>query len=96
MHSGLRKEWGKAVAANGGGGWDGPPCEECGWRGPGDASEPERRLLTFEGDKDFELVPRDEDGEPKEVCSTCGRKLVHFLSFADGPHHLYYLMIPQA
>ena len=87
----LEKLYGSGV------GWEPrlPPCEECGWRGPDDTSEPERYVLTFEGDRDYELVPLDEDGEPKEFCSTCGRKLIHFVSFTEG-HHLYSLMIPKA
>jgi hypothetical protein len=92
---GLRRQLERLEEVYGSGGWNGPPCEECGWRGPDDTSEPARRLLTFEGDKDYELVPLDEDGEPKEYCLACGRKLIHFVSFTEG-HHLYYVMIPKA
>ncbi len=97
MTSSLQTRLGRLEAATGGGGggWDGPPCEECGWRGPDDDSEPERHTLTFYGDKDFEHVPLDESGEVLEFCSTCGRKLVWFVSFADL-YTLYYLKVPKS
>ena len=95
MYSALRKEWGRAIAdSGGGGGWDGPPCEECGWRGPDDNSEPERHLVTFQGDKDFNLVPTDEYGEPKEFCHECGRRLVWPIAFDDGGC-MFCLKIPK-
>jgi hypothetical protein len=57
--------------ATGGGGWDAPPCDECGWGG---GEEP---LDHHDGDT-YEIVfdkrPYDEPAE-EETCSTCGRVL---------------------
>ena len=79
-----------------GGGWDGPPCDECGWRGPDDSSKPSRFVFTWVGTEDFELIPTDEDGEPKEFCQTCGRKLVWFISWDDEhPGVCFYFTLPH-
>jgi hypothetical protein len=83
--------------ATGGGGWDAPPCDECGWRGPDDNSKPSRFVFTWAETEDFELIPTDEDGEPKELCTSCGRKLVWFISSDDEhPGVCFYFTLPKA
>jgi hypothetical protein len=82
--------------ANSGGGWDAPPCDECGWRGPDDNSKPSRFVFMWVGTEDFERIPTDEDGEPKEFCQTCGRKLVWFISWDDEhPGVCFYFTLPK-
>ena len=90
----LERRVARLEATGGGGGWDGPPCDECGWRGPDDNSKPARFVFTWEGGDGCELLPRDEDGEPKEHCGACGRKLVWLPSFEDGSGCCYYFMVP--
>jgi hypothetical protein len=93
----LRREVERLEAARSGGGWPAslPPCDECGWRGPDDDSDPERYVFTWEGGEDYDLVPRDEHGEAKEYCGTCGRKLVWFPNCDDEAGHFYYFIIPM-
>jgi hypothetical protein len=61
----------------GGGGWDGPPCDECGWGGAGEPFE------RHPGDT-FEIVFADpgEDLGP-EFCPECSRRLVLEIFFDD-------------
>jgi hypothetical protein len=59
-----------------GGGWDGPPCEECGWNGPDDDSEADTFELVFDE------RPYDEPDE-EETCRTCGRVLSMTIYFED-------------
>jgi hypothetical protein len=64
--------------ATGGGGWDGPPCDHCGWGGWG--GEPDDR---DEGDSyEIAFADPDEDLGP-EFCPECSRRLVHEIWFDD-------------
>ena len=76
----LRRQLERLEEVYGGGGWDGPPCDECGWRGPDDDSEPDEYELTFPGDYSDD----DLDNDPQEeFCSSCGKQLSWVLSFPD-------------
>jgi hypothetical protein len=61
--------------ATGGGGWDGPPCDECGWGG---GEEP---FENHHGDT-YQIV-FDEPAE-EETCSSCGRVLSMTIFFDDA------------
>lgn len=77
----VRTRVGRLEEATGGGGWDGPPCDECGWGG---GEEP------FENhpDEPYEIVfdehPYDELAED-ETCSRCGRVLSRTIFFDEDP-----------
>jgi hypothetical protein len=65
--------------ATGGGGWDGPPCDECGWGG-GEEPFENHHGDTYEIVFDERLY--DEPAE-EETCSSCGRVLSMTIFFDD-------------